>query len=175
MEENKGFDPYIDWKSMDDKMAKDFIDAYKEFDDAKNSLSADPTKENVARLMRAQESLSEIDIAIRHSLWSVPVMVHIAGPVQEREDQDGHESVQLCKRCGSILQRLGSGIKIMTSEGLEELTPSDISWWPEGSQVAKGETGGRLAMYMIDQKLEKNEFPCPDLADMGLGEDENRA
>lgn len=163
----KGFEPYLDWSSVTEEMANDLhrnITAYKK---AQEDFMGDPTPEKAAELLKPQYELNNIATGVFQTIYTTPVMVHVAGPKTEDKDDDGEgRIVQLCKRCGSVLQFWRDGVTVMTPTGPVEIAEENIPWWDEGDVVAKSTTPESMTVYQITEgrALEKHERPCPDFA-----------
>jgi Zn ribbon nucleic-acid-binding protein len=167
MAEDTGFEPYIDWDGMTDEMVDEFHETLVEFRKYQDEFIANKSKKSAANVLRLQMDISNIAAAIHQTLFTIPMMVHIAGAQDESVDDDGNKQIfQRCKRCGSVLQMWRENIVAMTPNGIREVEPDDMKWWEEDQIVAKTSDEDSMTMYAIDkdQKLEAHEKPCPDFA-----------
>lgn len=167
MPEDRGFEPYIDWDAITDEMTDDLHKKVVEYKEAQDNFLAQKSKENASRLMRLQWELSRLGTAITHTIFTVPMMVHVAGPkAQSTKEDHTEEIIQRCKRCGSVLQIWQDKFLIPTPEGLQPVDPDQMPWWNEGDIVAKASDESGSTMYEIEEgrDLDPHERPCPDLA-----------
>lgn len=167
-------EPFIDWDGIDDQMAKDLREKLRAFRQAQVALDVCDLTEGshfrskAADLMRTQEGLASVVTAIRNTLYTVPMIVHVAGAKSTGHDEDGEERiVQRCKRCGSILQIWLESYLRMTPQGPLEIPSDDMVWWQEGEIVAKSASEDRQMYRVKDRELEDFERPCPDLTKLG--------
>lgn len=166
---SKNFEPYIDFDAIDDRMTDDLHEAASAYKQATESFMKEKSKENAANLLRTQHRITEIAHAINASLYTQPVMVHIAGEKSHDSDEDGRDqAIQRCKRCGSVLQIWKTGWAAMTPAGPHRLEEEDLPWWEEDDLVAKNSDNESMTMYEIEKNrdLEKHEFPCLDLTSL---------
>jgi len=169
MAEDRNFEPYIDWEDISDEMTSDFREKFLEYKKAQEMFTAHSSNENAARFLRIQFELSRLSAAIAQTLYTVPMMVHVAGPKVSGKDDDGEEQiVQRCKRCGSILQSWQPSMHFPTSEGPLQIPEDSMMWWEEDAGVAKSVRQG--TMYPIEggRELEKHEKICPDLTSLAV-------
>jgi hypothetical protein len=170
MDKDQNFDPFIDWGAITDEMVADFHPKLKAFRDANDRFLENPTKGDLAKILRYQQELSSNHEAIIRTLFTVPAMVHVAGP-REHEDceEHDHHAIQRCARCGSTLAFWRPGIMTMTEDGPHEVEEDEISWWEPGSTVAKAVHDHGGAMYLIEegQELDAHEKMCVDLSGLG--------
>lgn len=167
-------EPFIDWDALDDEMAKDLHQYLCAFRQAQADLAeceeaaGQQFRALAANLLRTQEELSGVVGAIRNALYTVPMVVHVAG-AKSASYEDGQEQViQRCKRCGSVLQVWTEGLIRMTPGGPSAVPADDMVWWKEGETVAKSASDDRQ-IYRIDENRELEDFerPCPDLTALG--------
>ena len=166
-DEKNNFEPFIDWDGLDEEMSNDLWSALREFELAKVTFLKERRPENAARLMIAQEKISEINDAIRNTLFTLPMMVHCAGEKIVGNDDDGREEIiQRCTRCGSTLQQWKDGWGTMVDGEVKKLEADDLIWWEPGKQIAKATNDTTTSLYEIplDRPLEKHELMCPDFA-----------
>jgi hypothetical protein len=166
------FEPFFDYEKITQEMADSLRDAVVRHRLATDSLIRSPA--NIQRSTEVIESAYEIEgviDAIRSAIWTIPVMVHLAG-VKESEMCEHCEYaeyvIQRCKRCGSTLHLWHENLGVLTPDGPRELGPDDVPWWDENEIVAKAQHGPTMTMYRIDPSrlLEKHEMECVSLADL---------
>lgn len=165
------FEPYIDWDDFSDEMLADISSAYVTFRSAQKAFDKKKTKQNAVALLRSQMEIGSLAGAIHQALFTVPVMVHIAGEKTTTNDEENETITQRCLRCGSVLQKWQDGYHAVTPAGPIPLTEEDMTWWEKGSIVAKaGDEDDSVTMYLIDpkRKLEKHERECYSLDSLGL-------
>ena len=165
------FEPFIDWDDISDEMVADLAEAFERFRSSQEAFSKEKTKANAVEMLESQMAVSDVATAITHTLHTIPVMVHVAGPKVSAEEDDQEAITQRCTRCGSILQKWMSGYHAITPGGPLPLTEDDLPWWDEGDIVAKsGDEHDSMTMYEVDPKreLEKHERQCYSLDSLGL-------
>lgn len=169
------FEPFIDYEAVTPEMAQELYGALHEHRDLVQEFLSDeePDVEKCARLLEAAHRGQNCFHAIIEALWTTPVMVHIAGPVQHETDEDGDEhAFQRCTRCASVLNHFHGHYLVLDPEtGPRQMTEEDVPWWSEGTIVAKHTQSdtGNVGMYPIDadRELEKHERVCADLTGLG--------
>jgi hypothetical protein len=168
---SENFEPYMDWGAIDQEMSDDFHAAMVEQLRARAAFEAENTPANAAALLKATVEVSEVGDRISRTIWTLPMMVHVAGEkrVEECPDcDDRHERVvQRCSRCGSMLQMWHDSILVMTERGPAPMPEESIPWWDVGSNIAKSNDDemGTMSMYEIkDREFDKHEMICPDLS-----------
>jgi hypothetical protein len=166
------FEPFFNYEKLTPKMAKDLRDAVVRHRLATDSLIRSPVniKQSVAAIEAAYDVESVID-TIRSAIWTVPVMVHLAGEKQFETCEHceyAEQVIQRCKRCGSTLHLWHEHLGVLTPDGPRELGPDDVPWWDENEIVAKAHFGSAMTMYSIDPSrlLEKHEMECVSLVDL---------
>ena len=167
MGENRNFEPYFDWAGITDEMTDDLHERILEYKKAQEDFIAEKSNQNAARFMRLQWEVARIGNAITQTIYTIPVMVHVAGQKIYGKDEDGTDQViQRCKRCGSILQGWQDRYQVATPEGVVRITEENIPWWQENDVVAKPAEEIGTKMYEIenDRPLEEHEKLCPDLS-----------
>lgn len=167
MGEDRSFEPYFDWDAIDEKMTDDFHALFMEYKKAQEDFASKKSVRTAANFMRLQREMSNIAHAIQHAVYTVPMMVHVAGPKVQNTEEDGTEQIlQRCKRCGSVLQVWQDKFLIPTIDGLQPLSEDDLPWWDEGDIVAKASDDTGSTMYQVDEgrDLDDHERPCPDFA-----------
>lgn len=164
------FDPFIDYESVNEEMAADLHQAMRAQREAAQDFVSDdePDLAKAAKFLEITNDVNSTVGAIMETLYTLPVMVHVAGERKEENNPDDESEqgvVQRCKRCGSVLHFWREGIAIFTPEGPRMLQEDDVPWWEEGTLVAKGQSDSTLAMYEIEEKreLEKHERECLDM------------
>jgi hypothetical protein len=168
-----GFEPFFDYDKFSPEMASDLYRAMIGFNHARDAFLRQPPSPRLgAEVIRTSREMDRTLDVICQSLWTLPVMVHVAGERQTEVCEDcgnGERIVQRCKRCGSTLHLWHEHLFVLTPQGPAELEEEDIPWWDEDSLVAKGTDGGRMTMYRIDpdRTLEKHEMECVSLVDIG--------
>lgn len=163
---SKNFEPYIDWDSVSAEMSNDMHAKLTEYKAAIKDFEEFNTPANCARVLKTQFELSNLSSVIHQSLFTLPVMVHIAGEKISEVDPEEHNAVvQRCTRCGSVLQSWCEAFSILTPLGPRHLEESDLPWWEPGQIVAKATDDDSMTMYEIEKgrKLEKHEKECVDL------------
>lgn len=168
-------EPYLDWDGITEEMAKDLHANFALFRQAQvdfanmNPLETEALKAAAAKLLRSQHELQTVGGAIMATLYTVPVVVHVAGGRTEAADSEGNELVvQRCMRCGSVLRAWTEGLRSIGPEGSCEVTPDDMVWWDEGEIVAKSASDDDRQIYRVgDRELEGHERTCPDLTALG--------
>lgn len=169
------FEPFFNYDKLTQEMADDLHRAM-----VKHRLASDtfirlatPTKGK-----DVLESSYEVEMVIdeiRQAIWTIPVMVHLAGERKAETCLDcGDEEgvVQRCKRCGSVLHAWNEHLAVLTPDGPRELEEDEVRWWDVDAIVAKGtSSGGSMLMYRIDpsRELERYEMECISL--VGLSSD----
>lgn len=169
-----GFEPFIDWDEFDDEMLGDLSTAYDQFRAAQKRFDKKKTKENAIALLKTQLEISDIATAVHRTLFTVPVMVHVAGEKAFTQDDDGGTVItQRCTRCGSVLQDWKAGYHSMTPAGPMPIGQDDIPWWDAGDIVGKsGDENESMTVYQIDpeRNLEKHERECYAFDSLGLAD-----
>jgi len=169
-DEQKNFEPYLDWDSIEDEMVDDLHELFMEFRKAKKNFISSKSKERAVAVLKAQYELGRITTAIHHAIFTRPMMIHVAGPKQKIADEDGSDQiVQRCKRCGSILQLWSENFMAVTPAGPIPLEEEDVPWWDDDDVVAKaGDPDQGMQMYEVgkDRELERHERLCPDLTSL---------
>lgn len=172
--ERKNFDPYPDWDKITRKQAEKFSIGLRRYKLAADALVADPANTgHCADAIKAHHELGHIEDEIVESIWTVPVMVHIAGS-REWEDHPNPEDertalLQRCQRCKSVLASFSEGMAVLTERGPQEVKEEDMTWWEEGTQVAKSKQDSYgMQMYEIpqNQPLKDHEMECVGLPNM---------
>lgn len=169
------FEPFIDFESVSEEMAEDahaMLSRYRKAVDA--FVAGSPN--DVAACAEVLESAHEMDKVFRASynhLYTMPVMVHVAGEkrVEQNPDDSSQEAIfQRCARCGSVLSFFHEEMGILDPETgtARRMEEGDIPWWEEGTIVAKSNSEHGIGMYEIaaDQELEKHERMCVALNDL---------
>lgn len=161
----KNFEPYFDWAEISQEMATDLYDVIADYETAKKNFLKHRSPDAAGKFLEQQHKLSGVADAIYQTIYTKPVMVHVAGA---RVDDDDENVVQRCKLCGSILQLWHDGLVQMTGDGPRQVTPDDMEWWDEGDRVAKSHEPMSMNMYLVapGRDLEKHELPCPNLSEL---------
>lgn len=165
------FDPFPDWEKITEEHARHLHEAMREQNDARQLFFERPSPENAGRVIEAITRTSSYADFIIAEVWTVPVMVHVAGAKQEEtnpadENQEG--ILQRCVRCKSVLHFWTHGMVAITSAGPKLFEPDDIDWWQEGDLVAKATSEDGSTMYLIEEgrELQKHEYECVGLPNM---------
>jgi hypothetical protein len=172
------FDPFIDYELLDQASANELHLAAKEHRDAVDDFVADEH----ASVHKAKTVLQKVDqvdktaTKILTDLWTVPVMVHLAGEKKTEDNPDKPEQeveVQRCQRCASILnfwhedmaQELPDGFDGFDVDNDAEV---DHHWWEPGDVIGKVGDESHIGVYSIDPKreLEKHERECVSLSEL---------
>lgn len=170
------FDPFLDWEAIDDEIAADFNKAIKQYRRATEAFAkmkrGDEDFAQAARtVLKCQMKVTRLSQGILSHIYTLPVMVHVAGERKNETNPDDpmqEGTLQRCSRCGSVLHFWHEGIIALTDQGPRPLTEEDVPWFEKGEIVAKGETQGGVSMYVIDppRDLEKHERECVSLSDL---------
>ena len=169
----QNFDPFYDWSSITQEMADDL---HRDFRKHKENLDALVASEqpDISLAAAVMESLNEIQLtseAIRKTVWTQPVMVHIAGSRKHETNPDNpnEEAVlQRCSRCGSVLNFWQEGMMSLTEDGPRQMEEDEIPWWDQGALIGKVNGSLSISTYLIEEgrDLEKHEMECPSLMDL---------
>ena len=168
-----GFGPFLDYEKFTQEMADDLHAAVIRFQRSRDAFIRYPPSPRLgAEVIENSHVMDRTIDTICQALWTVPVMVHVAGVREpdDREDCDaGDRVIQRCKRCGSTLHAWHERLMVITPQGPAELEEDDVPWWDEGTLVAKSTHGSNVSMYRIDpdRLLEKHEMECVSLVDIG--------
>ena len=160
----------MNFEDISVEMADDLYEGIARYEAAKKILLQSGAKERIRaarELLGAQKEMSDTANAIYETIWTVPMMVHTAGPAKDEQDDQGNSyTVQRCSRCGSVLQSFNAEGIQAALYGLEEA--EDLPWWTEGDLVAKsGDSDYKLSLYLIeDRDLEPFEYECVDLNEL---------
>lgn len=166
------FDPFIDWEGITPEMVDDIHATLKEFRAAQESFLRTASSEDAAAMLRNQWDLTRTIEAITQTLYTIPVMVHVAGEKKIEEDEQwGEITRQRCVKCGSVLGEWMERMMILTPVGPKQVEEEDLPWWTPGQRVAKAGTQGEddqsMRLYLVeDRELDKHEMPCVDLQDL---------
>lgn len=173
------FEPYYDFESVSDEMAEDLFKSLQEYEKQKNLMLAslpENRAEIAQALLKAQQEINSVSNAVFDTIYTVPAMIHEAGP-KVTEYIDGNEiHTQRCARCGSILQRwdprVTQNMSFSDEDGNELDFEEAIPWWNEGDLVGKA-TGDFMAqLYLVeDRELDSHEKPCLDMSGLFEGLD----
>jgi hypothetical protein len=173
LNDGQNFEPYFDWGQIDEEMTTDLHEAIVAYRKATDAFVEEGSAEKARALMQSQHEVGMVAEAIRRTVWTQPVMVHIAGQKKAEVDDEGHDTIiQRCKRCGSTLQLWHEGVMVLGPSGPHELRDEDIPWWEEGAVVAKHTDEVGMGLFEIEggRDLEAHEKMCPDFADqLGSG------
>jgi len=170
-----GFEPFFDYDKLTQEMTEVLHHAATRFNLARDTFIRNPPNTRLCiDLLRAERAFDRTIDEVSRELWTLPVMVHVAGQRETEVCEDcgeGERIIQRCKRCGSTLHLWHEHLMVLTPEGPAELEEDDIPWWEEDTLVAKGTDGPRMTMYSIhpDRRLEKHEMECVSLVDIGDG------
>lgn len=173
------FEPFLDWDAMTYEMALDLYEAMTKAQDAARAFSKVEVEDEgnlVAQgrvVVETQKEVGEILEAICSTIWTHPVMVHVAGPKKNElhpDDPMVEGVLQRCKRCGSVLSFWHEGMRAITQEGFREIGEDDVPWWEDEAVVAKANSVG---MYEIEKEreLEKHEMQCVSLTELSSQND----
>lgn len=157
-------------------MANDLHRATVRFARARDNFLRHPASIlNGVEMIESSHLIEQTIREISQVLWTLPVIVHVAGTRQSEpcdDCDDGDVVIQRCKRCGSTLHQWHNNTVMPTSQGFSELTEDDVSWWEEDELVAKATINGRVTMYAVEpgRSLDKHEMECVSLVDIGEAE-----
>lgn len=168
------FDPYPDWSKLTRKQAEKFALGLARYRRASDALIADPANTDLcAEVIQIHHELGHVEDDILSDIWTIPVMVHVAGPQEWEEHPDPEDDrtalLQRCVRCKSVLSSFSEGMVALTERGPQRVSEDDMTWWEEGTQVAKSKQDAfGMQMYEIpkDRQLEKHEMECVGLPNM---------
>jgi len=173
----QNFDPFIDWEAIDDEIAADLNKAVKNYRRAQLGFAkmkrGDEDFAKAAQVfLKSQLHLTRLANSVINHIYTVPVMVHIAGERKTEVNPDDESSegiLQRCARCGSILHLFRDGLMVLDPEtGPREMQEEDLPWFDPGALVAKAETETGVQMYVLDDKheLKKHERECVALNEL---------
>jgi hypothetical protein len=163
------FDPFLDYSSITDAMVTDMCGALREMTDAKQEMMDHPSPTALERLMKANDAIEDINGAIQHSISRLPVIVHVAGDIEDEDREDFTIKLQRCVRCKSQLAGWRPGLVIVTESGSREAEPEDMTWHEVGEVIAKAANDTPL-LYTVEPEgrdLEPFEHECVGLPNMG--------
>jgi hypothetical protein len=173
----QNFDPFLDWNAIDDEIAAELNKALKNYRRAMEAFAKMKRgDEDFARaaqvFLKTQLRLQRMASGVINHIYTVPVMVHVAGEKKvetnpDNEDQTG--VLQRCARCGSILNLWREGMMMLDpEEGPREVCEEDLPWFEPGTVIAKAENNGSISLYPIegDRELEKHERECVALNEL---------
>lgn len=170
------FEPFFDYDAVPVELANELMEAVVRRRKAENNLTTTRAPRAAGELMKAIRDLNAIGEKIYQQIFTVPVMVHIAGERQWEEEEDNAPAgyCQRCSRCGSILNFWHENLVQMTPYGPQRVDVENAGWHDVGVIVAKGEVGMQYKLYEIpkDQPLKKHEREClamPEI-DFDIGE-----
>lgn len=161
------FDPFLDWDKIDHAQAKKLAKTALHHRRAVDRLIEDPSPENAAKVLRGHHELQQVAQDIEMKIFTVPAMIHIAGPVIEKTDDNGDDIMeQRCARCGSVINQWSSGMMMITAQGPMRLERDEVPWVDEGVTVGKADHGSHIGCYLLNGRveLESHEVECVDLA-----------
>lgn len=173
----QNFDPFIDWEAIDDEIAAELNKAVKNHRRAVDAFArmkrGDEDFAKAAQVvLKTYVKMGRTAQGIINHLWTVPVMVHVAGERKwetNPDDEDVQGLLQRCARCGSILHLFHEGMMVLDPEtGPRAMTEDDLPWYTPGDVIAKSDQGGNVSMYLIEngRELEKHEHECVALNEL---------
>jgi ribosomal protein S27AE len=165
--EDMNFEPFFDYESVDERMASDLHSVITDYRKCCQRFESNGSVVNAVAVMKAQDELQHVYEAIKHSIFTVPALVHVAGPKKvETHPESGNEAtVQRCSRCGSVIQLWHEHMIAMTGEGPRELDEDEVPWWKVGDVVAKCNHPAGMNLYEIENRpLKRHERECVDMS-----------
>jgi hypothetical protein len=172
------FDPFIDYELLDQASANELHLAAKEHRDAVDDFVSDEH----ASIQKAKLVLQKVDAIdktatkVLTDLWTVPVMVHVAGEKKTEQNPDNPEhevDIQRCQRCASILNFWHEDMAVELPDGFDGFgvdldAQEDHHWWKPGDVVGKVGDESHIGVYSIDPKreLQKHERECVSLSEL---------
>lgn len=165
------FDPYYDWSKVTDDHADDLKEFIQLLDDAKQDVLEHGDNEAAGEFLRVNAAMKDFYEEVLDEIFTVPVMVHVAGEkkIENHADEPDIEvTVQRCQRCASPLQMWHEGMMGMTAEGLKRFEENEVPWWDEDKIIAKATSPTGIGMYEVesDRELEDHERECVGLPSM---------
>ena len=160
------FEPFFDYDGITDEMIDDLHQVFVAYKKASDRFTAMKSRREAIRVLETQTAVRETYDAVMAALWTVPAMVHIAGPKRQETHPEHHSeaTLQRCQRCGSILQLWHDHMLCMTEHGPEQVTEENVEWWAEGDMVGKSNYETGMNLYEIDDReLHSWEHPCVDI------------
>jgi hypothetical protein len=169
---SSNFDPYFDYESLNDEMVDDLHKALRRYYVIQQDISSSEStsKAKVKELLESFDEVTNVMTDVKRAVYTVPSMVHKAGPKKwetNPDDEDQEAVVQRCSRCGSVLSWWNEGVMGMGEDGRPRvLEEDDIPWWDEGATVAKSTNDNMMGLYEVAQgrDLDKDERECVSLA-----------
>jgi hypothetical protein len=172
------FDPFIDYELLDQTRADGLHLAVRQYRDAVDAFVADEHASTLKARVVSQklEAMDKTATKIMSDLWTVPVMVHVAGEKKTEKNPDNPEhevDIQRCQRCASILNFWHEDMAVELPDGfdgydVDDDAEQDHHWWSPGDVVGKVGDESHIGVYSIDPKRElyKHERECVSLSEL---------
>lgn len=172
----KNFDPFLDWSKIGEDEAGRLRELSMRQRAAHGELADSGSIEAAVQMLKCYREVQETITDMFDSIWTVPVIVHIADRRSWEKNPDDPEQeavLQRCARCKTVLQWWYPGmvsvsdpsgmIMISTTDPESPLAvqEEDYDWWPIGSTIAKQAPSGYEGIYVIeDRPLHSHEVEC---------------